>query len=125
MLLEWMKQAVQVGASDLHLSAGRRPLMRHLGDIVPLAERLIDPQEALAMARQVQGWLTDPEGAQDASALAQDRDGAFQRLPECSFHRSRTGRRLPLPGWHRCQRFWTRPASERPAANVHWTAQPA
>lgn len=79
MLLHWLKQAVQAGASDLHLSAGRRPLMRHLGDIVPLAERLIGREEALAMTRQVQGWLADPGGTQPLPALAQDSDGAFQR----------------------------------------------
>jgi len=57
MLLHWLKQAVLAGASDLHLSAGRRPTLRHLGDIVPLAAALVTREEAQSMAQQVLQWL--------------------------------------------------------------------
>ena len=79
MLLHWLKQAVLAGASDLHLSAGRRPSLRHLGDIVPLGSALLSRDEAQSMAQQVLQWLAPsdaPEGC-----LPQDCDGAFH-VPE-------------------------------------------
>ena len=81
MLLHWLKQAVLAGASDLHLSAGRRPCLRHLGDIVPLAAALVTREEAQNMALQVLQWLGSAEEPAQGASLPRDCDGAFQ-LPE-------------------------------------------
>jgi twitching motility protein PilT len=81
MLLHWLKQAVLAGASDLHLSAGRRPSLRHLGDIVPLAAALVTREEAQNMALQVLQWLGSAEEPAQGASLPRDCDGAFQ-LPE-------------------------------------------
>ena len=61
MLLHWLKQAVLAGASDLHLSAGRRPTLRHLGDIVPLGSALVSRAEAQGMPQQVFQWLASSD----------------------------------------------------------------
>ncbi len=77
MLLHWLNQAVLAGASDLHLSAGRPPTMRHLGDILPLASALITRTEAQNMAQQVLAWLAVPDPPAPEVSLPQDCDGAF------------------------------------------------
>ena len=77
MLLHWLNQAVRTGASDLHLSAGRHPSLRHLGDIVPLDAPLISAAQAQAMAQQVRAWLASPDTAPPPAACPQDLDGAF------------------------------------------------
>lgn len=77
MLLHWLKQAVLAGASDLHLSAGRRPTLRHLGDIVPLAAALVTREEAQSMAQQVLQWLAPAEAPTQTASLPLDCDGAF------------------------------------------------
>ena len=77
MLLHWLNQAVRTGASDLHLSAGRRPILRHLGDIVALDAPLISATQAQAMAQQVRCWLASPDTSPPTVACPQDLDGAF------------------------------------------------
>ena len=81
MLLHWLKQAVLAGASDLHLSAGRRPSLRHLGDIVSLGSALLTRNEAQDMAQQVLQWLAASDTPGPGASLPQDCDGAFH-VPE-------------------------------------------
>src|SRR5436190_15512072 len=48
-LRQWLSQAVETGASDLHLIAGYPPVLRLHGDLAPLAESIIAADEAGTM----------------------------------------------------------------------------
>ncbi len=50
-LHEWLKHAVEVGASDLHLVVGHPPVLRLHGDLVELPEAPLDGEQAEAMLR--------------------------------------------------------------------------
>jgi len=56
--LAYLKKAVQLGASDLHLAAGSRPFMRLNGELKFFERDALTPDEALRMAL---GFMTDKE----------------------------------------------------------------
>ncbi len=50
---DWLTQAVQSGASDLHLIVGHPPVMRVHGDLVQLSEPALDPDEIQSLLSQL------------------------------------------------------------------------
>lgn len=67
-LRAWLAQAVQAGASDLHLSAGQPPWLRVHGMLAPLANEPIDPA---ALQRLLAPCVDAAEGGLAARQLAQ------------------------------------------------------
>ncbi|MFN6102155.1 MAG: type IV pilus twitching motility protein PilT [Burkholderiales bacterium] len=48
-LLEWLSQTRHMGASDLHLSAGLPPMVRHLGQLQSLTNKPLSPDQMPAL----------------------------------------------------------------------------
>ena len=53
MLENLMKEALEKGASDIHISVGRPPTFRIHGDLVSMSEKPLTPQETEAMMREI------------------------------------------------------------------------
>mgnify|MGYP006274227301 FL=1 len=81
-LLQWLSQVRQLGASDLHLSAGLPPMVRVLGRLQPLDHPAISADHMVKLLTSaLSSWagtgLADHKPALlTASALSQDHDAA-------------------------------------------------
>lgn len=81
-LLEWLAQVRHMGASDLHLSAGLPPMVRHLGQLQALTAQPLSPDRMhVLLASALPDWpgvSSAPSGplTDHAAAPAQDHDTA-------------------------------------------------
>ncbi|MBI4278167.1 MAG: type IV pilus twitching motility protein PilT [Armatimonadetes bacterium] len=47
---DWLRQTVEIDASDLHLMAGSPPIVRVWGDLIPLRQEVLRPEDTHALA---------------------------------------------------------------------------